>query len=704
MALKALFSPNAIAVIGASRSPQKVGHAVLDNLIRGGFKGRIVPINPEADKLLGLKCYASLEEFDGKIDLSVIAVPVKSVKAAVSRSLASGAKAVIIISAGFREVGLEGIAFENEIKGMCAAKGVRLMGPNCLGLINTESSMNASFAADIPVKGGISVISQSGALCMAIMDWAESRHLGLAKVISLGNKVDLNETDFLKVLTNDDQTKVIIGYLESISMGDEFIRAAEAAALKKPVCILKAGMSEAGGRAATSHTGSFVGADLAYGAAFKRSGVIRADTFESMLDYAEALVMQPLPRGDTVAIITNAGGPGIIAADAVERAGMRVADLGKTTVSALKAKSPAAAIISNPIDVLGDAEPERYAEAVTAALGNQGVDAVVVLLALKAMSEPSATAKAVAGALNGKKPVLATFLGGRENLAGQSELVKYGLPYYTSPERAVAALKAMVEYNAWQNKPPRIVTRFPVNRRRVERIIGRYKRLAKTQVNEVDAKEMLRAYDFNVSKGLLAKSVEQALEAAGQLGFPVAMKIVSPDIVHKSDIGGVKLDLGSPGAVADAFDLMMLRIGRNAPNAEIKGVYVEKMAPPGVEVIIGMTRDAQFGPMLMFGLGGIFVEVMKDVTFHLAPITADEASQMLESTKSYAMLKGSKGHSEVDLAAIASGLQRLSQLVSDFPEIQELDINPFIVGKLGAPPIVADARITIGGIGNENDT
>jgi acetyltransferase len=693
--LESLLYPEVVAVVGASQKRDKVGHEVLANLVEGGFGGDIVPVNPNARELLGLKCYPDLKSYEGKIELSVIAVPAQAVKDAVSMSIQAGAKAVVVITAGFKEVGSEGAALEKEIAEICADARVRLMGPNCLGLINTHHHMNASFAKQMPLTGGISVISQSGALGTAILDWAAARHLGLAKLVSIGNKADLNEVDFLEALGEDEETKVIVGYLESIESGDEFIKGAEAAACKKPVVVLKVGTSEAGCKAASSHTGSLAGADIAYGAAFKRSGVIRADTFNALLDYATAFAMQPLPKGDRVAIITNAGGPGIMAADAVEHSGMRVARLASATAASLRERLPAAAAVGNPIDVLGDADPERYRMAVGAAQDDDSVDAIIVLLTPQAMTYPAETARAIAGCLGGRKPVLAAFMGGKDVMPGRKELVASDLPDYDSPERAVAALKAMVDYAGWRERPPRIVTRFPVNRRRVTRIITRHERAGLREIGEVDAKEVLRAYDFNVPEGHMAYSAEEAVAVAQRIGFPVAMKIVSPDIIHKSDIGGVRLNLSDADAVRDSFDLMMVRIKRRAPEAQLEGVYIEEMCEGGLEVIIGMNRDPQFGPMLMFGLGGIFVEVMKDVTFHLAPITAEEALQMLEGTRSYALLKGARGQSGVDIAAIAGGLQRISQLVTDFPQLAELDINPFIVGQVGEEAVAADARMTL---------
>jgi len=693
--LESLLYPKTIAVIGASRAPGKVGHEIVANLVQGGFKGKIVPVNPSADTVAGLKCYPDLKSFQNNVDLAIIAVPSPVVKPAVENSIEAGAKAIVVITAGFKEIGAEGAALESEISSICKSRGVRLLGPNCLGLINTHHKMNASFAKHTPLAGGISVISQSGALCTAILDWAAGRHLGLAKLISMGNKADLCETDFLTAFAGDKETKVIVGYLESIASGDDFIKAAEAAASKKPVVIFKAGTTQAGVKAASSHTGSLAGADIAYGAAFTRSGIIRAETFEALFDYATAFAMQPLPHGERVAIITNAGGPGIMAADAVEQSGMKITSLGGGTATALREKLPAAASVANPIDVLGDADPERYVMAVEAAQADDTVDAIIVILTPQAMTKPAETARAIAACARHDKPILASFMGGEDVMPGRDELVAANLPDYTSPERAVAALRAMWTYASWLKRPTRVVTRFPVNRRRAERIIRRHIRTKSFQVGEAYAKEILRAYDFNVPAGEVAGNMESAVEVAERTGYPVAMKIVSPDIIHKSDIGGVKLNLLSPEAVRDAFDLMMLRIRDRMPEARLEGVYIEKMCKRGREVILGMTRDRQFGPMLMFGLGGIFVEVMKDVTFHIAPITAEEALQMLAGTKSYALLQGVRGQASVDIHAIADSLQRISQLVTDFPEIVEMDINPFIVGEIGNESIAADARITL---------
>lgn len=695
MGFSQLLYPRSIAVIGASRRPGKAGYAVVDNLLKGGFQGKVVPVNRAADEILGLKCYRDLSNYEGEVDLSVIAVPARSVLAAVESSIQAKAKAVVVISAAFKESGPKGAERERQIAELCSENKVCLLGPKSLGVINTHHKMNASFTKHMPHIGGISVLSESGGVCTAIMDWAAARHLGLAKVVSIGNKADLNEIDLLKQFAKDDQTKVVVGYLEGISSGDEFVKVAESVAAIKPVVIYRAGITQAGVRAACLHTGCHPGADIAYAAAFKRAGVIQAESLEALFDYATALAMQPLPKGDRVAVVTNAGGLGVMAADALELAGMQVASLDERTCTTLKEQLPAGASVGNPIDILGDADPDRYAMAVELAQNDAAVNATIVILAPHAITRPAETIRAIAAHVHSEKPMLVVVLGSADVMPGREELAKANLPDYPFPERAVATLKAMHEYATWRARPPRVVTRFPVNRRRVERLMLRQVRTGRQEVGEVRAKEILRAYEFAVPEGYLAKEAVAAIEAAERIGYPVAMKIVSPDIIHKSDVGGVKLHLSDPEQVQDAFDLLSLRIQRRAPEARLEGIYIEKMCPHGLEVVVGMRRDPQFGPMLMFGLGGIFVEELKDEACHLAPITADEAMQMLRGTRSYSLLQGARGQAGVDVTAIARGMQRLSQLVTDFSQITELEINPFTVGEAGSEPVVVDARMII---------
>ena len=692
--LDRLFSPRSIAVIGASKTVGKVGYLTLSNLVQSGFQGPIVPVNSAGGELLGLTVYKQLADYPDAIDLVVIAVPAEMVPAAASEAVAKKAGAVVVVASGFKEAGPEGRALEDELIAICRRGGVRLLGPNCLGVINTAIRMNASFSRRIPQAGSMAIFSQSGALCTAMMDIADERELGVSKAISIGNKADITEVDVLEALAEDEDTRVIVGYLEDISDGDRFVKAAEAASNRKPVVILKAGTTTAGSRAAANHTGVLVGKDTAYGAAFKRAGICRADTFDALFDSATALALQPTPKGDRVLIITNSGGSGTISADAVEKAGLNVATLGEELARQLRRALPAAAFIDNPIDISAAAEPRHYAAALDIVAAEGSFDAVLIVLAPQYMTEPAATVRAIVAHLDENMPVLAAFLGGGDIMPSRQELAAAGLPFYDSPERAVTALKAMHEYGVWQRRPARQVVRFPVNRRRVERIIYRRQRTDRLRLGEVKSKDILKAYGFQILEGRLTTSPEEAMEIARFIGFPVALKVISPSIIHKSDLGGVRLNLNSAQEVADAFDLMMLRINKLAPNAIIGGIYVEKMAEKGLEVIIGMTRDPQFGPMLMFGLGGIFVEVMKDVTFHLAPITENEAAQMLQSTRSYELLQGKRGLKEVDMHAIAVALQRISQLTTDFPQILDLEINPLIVGEMGNEPVVVDARMT----------
>lgn len=694
--LETLLYPNAIAVIGASRNPEKVGYALLANLVNSGFKGDLIPVNPDASDILGVPCYRVLSDYKGgPIDLSVIVVPGKAVKEAIQHSIAAGAKSIIVITAGFKEVSAKGAEAEQELVDLCHSHGVRMVGPNCLGVLNTDHRMNATFAPSLPGPGRISVISQSGALCVAILDWAAHQKLGLGKVISFGNKADLNEVDFIQALAADKQTNVIAGYLESIKEGNKFLRVAEEAAGVKPVVILKVGITQAGAKAASSHTGSLAGADIAYGAAFRRAGVVRAENFEALFDYAMAFSMQPLPQGDRVGIITNAGGPGIMAADAAETLGLKMVSPTPASSAKLRAVLPAAAAVGNPVDVIGDADPDRYVKAFEILQQDEKIDSIIVVSTPQNMTRPLELAEKLAAAHKGQKPLLTAFMGGKEVAAAKDKLMSLGIPNYPAPDRAVAALRAMCHYAAWRRRSARIVTRFPVNHRRVARVIQMQTRSGATQIAEIEAKEILRAYGFNVLDGHLARTSDDAVDIAERIGYPVVLKISSPDIIHKSDFGGVRINLANSEQVRDAFDLMMLRIQKRAPQAHLRGVFVEKMGQRGREVILGMTRDPQFGPMLMFGLGGIFVEVMKDVTFHLAPITAEEAMQMLKGTRSYALLQGARGQAPVDLDALAGALQRISQLATDYPQITELDINPFIVGPVGMQAYVADARMTL---------
>ena len=694
MVLAPFFTPRSIAVIGASSTPGKVGYEVLKNLINDGFAGRILPVNPGVETILGLPCCATLDDCGGEVDLALVALPADKVLAALEDAVRVKLKAAVVVASGFREDGPEGEALEQRLMEFCIRHRIRLLGPNCLGLVNTANRMNVSFGPRLPTPGRLSLFSQSGAVLAAMLEGAQIHRLGLAKAISIGNKADISEVDLLKSLGRDEQTGVILGYLENITTGDRFVRAAESASEEKPVIMLKAGTTVSGMRIAASHTGVLTGQDIAFGAAFRRSGVIRADSFSALFDYALAFSLQPLPAGDRVLIISNAGGPATLAADSVEQAGMRLADIGPRPVIRLRQQEPkSASFAPSPVEILGDSSPARYLEALVAGEANPQVDAILLVITPLLLSRLDALLSLVLDRPPGEKPVMVVLMGRSGSVANQESIGT--MPVYDSPEKAVAALKAMYEYGQWRKRPPRMVARFRVNKRRVERIITRSQRQGRQTIGEVKGKAALSAYGFKIPKGGLAASLEESIELAEQIGYPLAMKIVSPDIIHKSDLGGVHLNIQDAEQVEDIYNLMLLKIGKRAPQARIEGVYLEQMVKKGLEVIIGMNRDPQFGPMLMFGLGGIFVEVMRDVTFHLAPVTEAEAITMLKSTRSYAMLEGRRGQQGVDIVTIAAGLQRISQLTTDFPQILELDINPFIVGEVGAEPVVADVRMII---------
>jgi acetyltransferase len=609
----------------------------------------------------------------------------------------AGVKSVVVITAGFKEVGPEGKELEQQVTQIARQGGIRVIGPNCLGVIATESRLNASFGGDLPQPGAIGYISQSGALLAAILDIANASNIGFSKLVSIGNKADVDELDLIKAFGADPDVKVIAGYLENINDGNNFLREAEQVSLEKPILLMKSGGTKAGARAASSHTGSLAGSETAYECMFDRAGIIRCLSIKSQFDFVQAFVSQPLPAGRRVAIITNAGGPGIMAADAIERQGLEFAQLTEQTIQTLASKLPAAANTRNPVDILGDALADRYAFAIDVVLNDPNVDAAVVLLTPQAMTEATKTAEALISILRQKtkKPVLSCFLGASKTDEAVALLRREHIPYYDAPESAVLTLRLMADYVQWRSRPKRVVKLFAVNRRKAENIIERNLRAGISNLDEADSKEILEAYGFVAPKGSIATTSEQAVNIAEQIGFPVVMKIWSPDLTHKSDLGGVVLGLENKKEVMDAFDLMMYRIPKKAPTAKILGVLVQEMCRRGKEVVIGMNRDPHFGPLIMFGMGGTMVEVLKDVSFYLAPLTAEEAKQMLMDTKTYKILKGFRGEEGVDIDAIAEALQRLSQLVMEFPEIQELDINPYIVGAAGTAPVAVDARMRI---------
>ncbi len=696
MSFEKLLKPKSVAVVGASADPTKVGNYVLKNLINDGFAGEIFPINPKASEIEGKKCYSSLTAVPGPVDLAIFVIKRELVNPMLKECGTKGITAVIVITAGFGETGEEGRKLQREMAQIVEEYKITLVGPNCLGLINPWHKLNASFGQAAGEPGSIALISQSGALLTAIQDMATHEKIGWSVLASIGNKATLDEVHFLDYLQYDDNSRVIAAYLEDISRGQEFMRVAERVSKTKPIVILKSGRTASGAKAAASHTGSLAGADAAYDSAFARTGVIRADSIEKLFDISVAFAYQPLPKGDRIAVVTNAGGPGIMMTDALEMAGLTMARFDETTREKLRKILPPAGSIHNPVDVLGDAGAAVYAKSINVLMETETVDSVIVILTPQKMTDAVETAKAIVEAsAKYKKTIFACFMGAAAVAEGVDILRRNKIPCYPIPERASSAMREMVSYSRYRARPIRVIERFAVNKFPVMKTIKSAMTRGAYEIGESDAKAILSAYNFNVPPGAVAMSPDEAVRFANELGYPVAMKISSPDILHKSDCGGVKIGLQNAQAVEDAFELMMLRIRRNKPEAELRGVLLEKMIMGGRETILGMKKDRQFGPMLMFGLGGIFVEVLKDVTFGLAPLTEEDCRNMLERTRSYRLLTGVRGEKGVDIGSIVQNMQRLSQLVLDFPEISEIDINPLKAGYEGDGAFVIDARIIL---------
>jgi acetyltransferase len=697
--LEAFFQPTSVAVIGASSNPAKLGYAVLKNLVEGGYaqKGQIYPINPGGGVILGQPVYPSVMDVPGSIDLAVIVIPYPLVPAALRKCGQKGIPAAIVISAGFREAGMEGLERERELIQIAREYNLRLIGPNCLGVIDTFTPINASFAAGTPPSGPMAFMSQSGALGTAVLDIALAGRLGLSKFVSLGNKADVSETDLLQAWADDEHTRVIMIYSEGMPNGQEFIRVARQVTQKIPVIAIKSGVTQSGSRAVSSHTGSLAGSEQAYHAAFRQAGILRAESMQELFDMALAIGYQPPLAGQRVAIVTNAGGPGILATDALERAGLSMARFEIETIHALEQYLPDAASAANPVDVLGDAHADRYRFALEKVAADPNTDGLLVLLTPQAMTEIEATAEAV-GELADKssKPVLACFMGEARVSKGIEILDQHGVPNYPFPERAARALRAMADYCDVKERPAPQFQVFNFDRDAVQQAIARVRAEGRMSIGDAESRQILQAYNLRIPRSEIADTPERAIEIASQIGYPVVLKIASPDILHKTDVGGVKVGLQSAEDVRDAFDLMVYRAQRYVPEARVWGCLVQEMAPSGgLEVLVGMNRDPQFGPLITFGLGGIFVETLKDVTFRIAPLSLQEAEQMVDEIRAHALLDGVRGKPAMDKNAIVEALLRMSQLVQDFPEIVELDINPLMVYPRGQGAIAIDMRLVL---------
>lgn len=699
MSLDFFFRPRTVAVIGASADSSKLGYAVLNNLVNGGFlrEGRrVYPINPRGGEILGQKVYPKVGQVPEAIDLAVVVIPYMQVPEVLRACGEKGVRGAVVISAGFREAGRDGLEREQELVQISRAYGIRLIGPNCLGVIDTSTPLNASFSAGMPPAGPMAFMSQSGALGTAILDWAQAGRLGMSKFVSLGNKADINEIDLLREWMDDDSSRVVLCYIEGLPDGQEFMRVARQVSKVKPVVAIKSGVTQAGARAVTSHTGSLAGSEQAYQAAFHQAGVLRAASLQDLFDCARAFGYLPALRGDRIAIVTNAGGPGILATDALEHAGLRLARFEAERIHTLEQFLPDAASAANPVDVLGDARADRYRFALEQVAADPQVDAVVVILTPQAMTEIEATAQAVAEvARQVSIPVLPCFMGEARVAAGVQVLESQGLPNFSYPERAASVLKAMSLYRSYQAAPlPQLETAV-LDRAAIRRTIDSALAEGRLSIGEAEARQILTACGLRLPPSELAATPEEAVELAEHIGYPVVLKIASPDILHKTDVGGVRVGLENAEDVRDAFDLITYRAQRYLPEARLWGCLVQKMVPPGLEVLIGMNRDPQFGPLVTFGLGGIYVETLRDVSFRVAPFSRQEAYDMLREIRAHALLDGVRGKPPADKDDLVEALLRVGQLVVDFPEIAELDINPYVVYEQGRGGQALDMRLVI---------
>jgi acetyltransferase len=696
--LEGFFKPNAVAIVGASTDPTKLGYTVLANVIESGFRGNIYPINPKAPEIYGHKAYPSVLNLPETPDLAVIVIPYNHVPGALRECGEKGIKAVVVISAGFREASVEGLERELEVIEIAKQYGIRVIGPNCLGIIDCYTPVNATFASGTPPQGNISFMSQSGALQTAILDWSlASRDLGFSRFVSLGNKADISEIDLMLDWVDDPNTKVILAYVEGLPKGPQFIKTAREVSRKKPILVLKSGVTESGSRAVSSHTGSLAGAEAAYNSAFYQAGVLRMDTLEELFGNARAFANQPLIKGSRVAIVTNAGGPGILATDTLERHGMELARMEHKTIQALDAFLPDAASSANPVDVLGDARSDRYAKALEMVAQDPNVDGILCIVTPQAMTDIIETANAI-GKLSQRtdKPILGAFMGEERAKAGEDVLASYSIPNYKFPEHAARAFAAMRDFIVARDRPAPEYAEFDVDKEAVAKVFKQVRAENRVSVGETEARAVAEAYGLRLPKSKLAATAEEAVKIATEIGYPVVLKIASPDILHKTDVGGVKVGLQNAADVRDAFDLIVYRATRYVPDARLWGCLVQEMVPTGgLEVLVGMSKDPQFGPLVTFGLGGILVEALKDVTFRVAPFGKQDAEEMLDEIRAHSLLAGVRGRPPADRAAMIDTLLRINQLVTDFPDIVEMDINPLMVYERGQGAVALDMRLVL---------
>lgn len=696
--LDPIFRPRSVAVIGASRDVRSVGGSILHNLLSFEFNGLVFPVNPAADVVHSLKCYPTVEAIPDAVDLAIIAVPKRFVLEALDSCGRKGIRGIVMITAGFKEVGDAGLELEQQVVDRVKRYGMRLIGPNCMGIINMNPAvrLQASFSANHPVPGNVSFSSQSGALGEAILALLLERGLGLSMFVSLGNKADVSGNDLLEYWEHDPQTDVVLMYLESFGNPQKFLEICRRVTRTKPILAVKSGRTAAGARAAASHTGSLAGADIAVESLLSQAGVIRASSVEQLFVYAAAFASQPVPRGHRVAIVTNSGGPGILATDACVQMGLEIPTLSDDTQARMRTAVAAEASVVNPVDMIATATGPQYEACVRAVADDPNIDAIVAIFtSLEMIDGPSVATGIVEGARDCGKPVLVCFMGNVRSREAIDIMRRAGLPVYTFPEDAAHALAAMVRYRRWLERPAGAVPRFDdIRREDIRQVFDAARAAGRVQLTLAESQRVMEAAGVRVLPWQEAADVDAAVTAALALGGPVALKVSSARIVHKSESGGVRLNLSDPVGIRDAATAMLMRARAVDQDATL---VVQRMARGGTEVIIGSTHDPKFGPLMMFGLGGIFVEILKDVSFRVHPISDVDAREMVREIKSFPILTGARGHAAVDLGALELTLLRLNQLLADFPDIAEFDLNPFFAAPTADAAGAGDARITLAG-------
>ena len=696
--LDSLLNPENVAIIGASANKESVGYALMNNLIGSGFDGTVFPVNPKRNNILGVKAYPNIKDVPDSIDLALISTPARFVPQIVEDCGQAGVKGIVLISAGFAEIGEEGQKLMEEIRKAIKKYNMRLIGPNCLGFINPAINLNASFANKMALPGNIAFISQSGALCTAILDWANQQNVGFSYFVSIGSMLDVSFNDLIDYFGSDSKTTSIIIYMESLKDARSFLSAARNFSRNKPIIILKAGKSSEGAQAAMSHTGSLAGNDAVFDAAFRRAGIVRVDTIGELFNIAQALSMQKRPRTKKLAIITNAGGPGVIATDALIANHGELAELSSETKAELDKQLSPNWSHNNPIDVLGDAGPEDYAKAVELCASDDNVGGILVILTPQAMTRSTEIAELVSKiAAKTNKTVLASWMGAEDVAEGEKILEDANVPVYDTPEDAVRAFMLMYDYSRnlriLQETPPKIPLKFSPKRQESLDLINKVLANNRTTMTEDEAKQLLDFYEIPVIKNGLAKTKEEAVELANNFGYPLVMKIASPDILHKTDVGGVVLNITNQDKLEHAFINIMKSAKAKMPNADIRGVLVEQMIDRKYELIIGGKRDPIFGPTIVFGMGGVAVEVFKDTTVGLPPLNMALALRLIENTKIYKLLKGYRGMPAADIESIQFLLYKFAYLLADFPQIMDIDINPFSIDENGG--VVLDAKVIL---------